>query len=188
MESDELASDPLFLAALDEANAELSGRTAATRRGRPVRSSKRDAVGWLREDLSPAPEGLAAQRLNEERLATLRLRMVPGLGPRLLANLLQHFGSAAEAIRADTEALCRVTGIHVKTASSIKLSRDHRELDELVHWCQHHDTAICFRGEDHYPQPLEDLDDPPPVLFIRGDYLASDGLAVAIVGTRHATS
>ena len=34
---------------------------------------------------------------------------------------------------------------------------------------------------------LRKIHDPPGVLFVRGEILPSDGLAVAIVGTRHAT-
>jgi len=38
-----------------------------------------------------------------------------------------------------------------------------------------------------YPDPLRDLADPPPAIFIRGDVLASDSMAVAIVGSRRAS-
>jgi DNA processing protein len=41
--------------------------------------------------------------------------------------------------------------------------------------------------DEAYPQRLKEIDQPPPVLYIRGDYLPDDLFAVAIVGTRRVT-
>jgi DNA processing protein len=38
-----------------------------------------------------------------------------------------------------------------------------------------------------YPRLLREIHDPPSVLFVKGEWLPRDGLALAIVGTRHAT-
>ena len=48
-------------------------------------------------------------------------------------------------------------------------------------------TAIAI-GDDRYPDPLRVGDDPPPVLFARGDIGMLNQRAVAIVGTRRATA
>jgi len=42
--------------------------------------------------------------------------------------------------------------------------------------------------DDEYPALLRQVADPPPVLFVRGRLTIEDGQAVAIVGTRRATS
>ena len=39
-----------------------------------------------------------------------------------------------------------------------------------------------------YPRLLREIDDAPPVLYVRGELLPVDEFAVAIVGTRHATT
>jgi DNA processing protein len=46
---------------------------------------------------------------------------------------------------------------------------------------------IVPRGSAGYPQPLDEIPDPPPLLFVHGALQAADALAVAIVGSRHAT-
>jgi DNA processing protein len=42
-------------------------------------------------------------------------------------------------------------------------------------------------GDSEYPANLKQIHDPPPVLFVRGEFLPSDERAVAIVGTRRVT-
>jgi DNA processing protein len=49
-------------------------------------------------------------------------------------------------------------------------------------------VALLCEGEDTYPRLLREIPDPPAILYCRGQLLAEDALAVAIVGTRHATS
>jgi DNA processing protein len=46
---------------------------------------------------------------------------------------------------------------------------------------------LLAESEPDYPQVLRTIPDPPGLLFVRGAMVPSDGLAVAIVGTRHAT-
>src|SRR6185503_18647718 len=47
--------------------------------------------------------------------------------------------------------------------------------------------TVLVESEDAYPKALRTIPDPPGVLFVRGEIRPSDGIAVAIVGTRHAT-
>ncbi len=39
-----------------------------------------------------------------------------------------------------------------------------------------------------YPAALKKIYDPPPVIYVKGDFLPSDSLAVAIVGSRHCSN
>ena len=50
-------------------------------------------------------------------------------------------------------------------------------------------TALSILTESHcgYPRLLREIHDPPGVLFVRGELRPQDALAMAIVGTRHAT-
>lgn len=169
-----------------DVNAELAGMSTRTTRPR-VRTGKRDAVGWLVDDLGDAPEGIARETLDAETLAKLRLTLVSGVGPRTMASLLAHFGTAANVLAASSEALSRVDGVGPKTVNEIKLGSRRDEVDSIVHWCRMHDTEMLVLGSDRYPAMLADLEDAPPILFCRGELLPQDEMAVAIVGTRHAT-
>src|SRR5262245_39787525 len=44
-------------------------------------------------------------------------------------------------------------------------------------------SVVTYRDPD-YPEPLRRLVDPPPFLFVRGRFLATDAASVAIVGSR----
>ena len=49
-------------------------------------------------------------------------------------------------------------------------------------------ARLLLREDDEYPAPLRTIPDPPPFLLARGEVRAEDALALAIVGSRHATA
>ena len=178
----------------DAANAELAnhGRggidaKTARRASDPRRSGKRDGAGWV-TDIGEPPPGIAKETLSPEVLDQLRLSSITGVGPRMMATLLERFGSASEVFRADTDAIASVPGIGPQLYKQIKLESRGYDLDAVVHWCMNHDTEILVKDQSPYPSMLDDLTDSPPILFCRGELLPEDDIAVAIVGTRHATS
>jgi len=117
----------------------------------------------------------------------LQLCLLPGLGPRSLSVLLESFGSAAGVLRAGSDALQRVPGVGPKLAHTIVSASDYVHVDGVLDWCRETRTRILQTEGEGYPEPLCELEDAPPILFCRGRVLPSDRLAVAIVGTRHAT-
>ncbi|MCA9271067.1 MAG: DNA-processing protein DprA, partial [Planctomycetales bacterium] len=53
--------------------------------------------------------------------------------------------------------------------------------------CQEHQLQLVVYGDPEYPQLLTEIPDAPPLLFARGRLAPQDGVAIAIVGSRHAT-
>jgi DNA processing protein len=49
-------------------------------------------------------------------------------------------------------------------------------------------ASIITMGEEGYPEPLLTAFAPPPVLSINGDWLKSDSVSIAVVGTRNPTN
>ena len=47
---------------------------------------------------------------------------------------------------------------------------------------------VLTSDDPAYPARLREIEQPPPVLFVRGEWLAEDQIAVAIVGTRRITA
>lgn len=195
MSSDDSQSQPgMPDVDLDAANAELAvgGRGGVSarvaRRSDDLGSRKSsDSSGWLVDAAEPAAKGLAEKLLPHDVLDQLRLSSVPGIGPRIMAQLLGRFGSAGEVFRSSGDAIQSVQGVGPKLYQQIKLESRNLDLDAIVHWCQQHDTKIMVKGAKPYPATLDDLPDAPPILFCRGELLPEDDIAVAIVGTRHAT-
>ncbi len=124
---------------------------------------------------------------DEPLLDMLCLTLVPGVGPQTCRALLEHFGTATDVLNASRDRLKGVPNVGPKLADKIVSARtdfDPRaELDE----CRKHDTQIVLRGDSNYPAALEEIPDPPNLLYVRGELIEADALAVAIVGSRHCT-
>ena len=127
------------------------------------------------------------QPASSARSAELLLALTPGIGPRLRKALLDHFGSAEAVIGAMASDLRAVPGIGQKLSRSIIAARQEIDVEAELEDCRDHGITVLVESEESYPQSLRTIPDPPGVLFLQGDLLPSDGLAVAIVGTRHAT-
>jgi DNA processing protein len=121
------------------------------------------------------------------RSAELLLALTPGIGPRLRKALIGHFGSAEAVMGAAASDLRGVPGIGQKLSRSIVESRQQIDVEKELEECRSNDVTVLVESEEAYPAPLRSIPDPPGVLFVRGAIVPSDGIAVAIVGTRHAT-
>src|SRR5439155_26022513 len=83
--------------------------------------------------------------------------------------------------------LCAVEGIGPKLSRNIALARTQTDIEAELGDCQRSGVQVLVESQPGYPEPLRTIHDPPGVLFVRGELVPSDGLAVAIVGTRHGT-
>lgn len=118
---------------------------------------------------------------------TLRLALLPGIGPRTMTLLLDRFGDAAAVLSADRDELAAVAGVGPKLVHAIRTADHFVDADGVLSWCEQNDVRIVPQSDDDYPSLLHQIDDPPSVLFQQGEILPADELAVGIVGTRHAS-
>jgi DNA processing protein len=123
----------------------------------------------------------------EETLNLLRLTLVPGIGPRTIAQLLEVFFTATSALAASADKLRELPRGGERLIAAIRCARNEVDPGATVQWCQDHDVRIIAKGDAEYPATWASLPDAPPVIYLRGAITASDALAVAIVGARHAT-
>lgn len=126
--------------------------------------------------------------MSDDLESTLRLAMLPGVGPRTLADLLEHFGTAESVLAADSERLSSVRNVGPKLVNAIRHAADHVDVEAILQWCADHQVSILQKPSALYPKSLRELPDAPPLLFVGGELRPCDALAVAIVGTRHATA
>ena len=117
----------------------------------------------------------------------LCLAMVQGVGPLAMQRLLEHFSSPTKVLAASQEELQYVSGIGQTLAKRITQARTEVDIDEQLRLAAEHNIAILTPADERYPHLLRELPDPPAVLFLLGEFKEIDGLAVAIVGTRHAS-
>lgn len=113
--------------------------------------------------------------------------LVKGIGAVRLRNLIRHFGDVETAWHASPQEM-RAAGLGPKLIETMQQVRAGVSL-ELV-WERVHSLGIqVLTWEDEaYPRRLKEIDQPPPVLYLRGNLLPEDEWAVAIVGTRGITA
>lgn len=113
--------------------------------------------------------------------------LIKGIGAVRLQALIKHFGDLEIAWKAEPIDLARA-GLNRKVIERIVQARQNVDLEKL--WAKIESQGIkIFTWEDEtYPQRLKEIEQPPPVLYIRGEYLPDDLFAVAIVGTRRVTA
>lgn len=119
----------------------------------------------------------------------INLSLVPGLGLGGYWRLIEHFHSPAEVLRASKKDLLNVKGIKERQISGLfsSLDNQNRGENELERLAALGGAALAFE-DDGYPPLLHQLVDPPPVLYILGKSELLCNSAVAIVGSRAATS
>ena len=113
--------------------------------------------------------------------------LIKGIGAVRMQALVQHFGDLADAWKASPVDLAEA-GLGRKVIERVIQAREEVDLGKLWEKIESQGIKILTWQDESYPGRLREIDQPPPVLYIRGDYLQDDLFAVAIVGTRRVTA
>ena len=117
----------------------------------------------------------------EERLDWLRLIRSSNIGPRTFHDLVGHCGGVRQAILALPE-LARRGGSRSIRICSRKIAE--AELTQS----RAHGIEFVAMGEPDYPLRLQMIDDPPPLIAMRGNRDVLRQPLIAIVGSRNASA
>lgn len=132
-----------------------------------------------------ADEGAAS---SDSLLAWLTLTMTPGIGPGTCRRLVEAFGSPAGVIAARPAVLAAVPGVKRSLRDTLAKGWDagaaQRELDA----CARQGIRPIAWDSPLYPEALRHIDNPPMVLFVKGEAALLAAPAVAVVGARAASS
>ena len=118
----------------------------------------------------------------------LALALIPGLGPKLTAALLERFGSAAAARRATAAQLRSIPHIGEILAESFATALQTVDVKSERERLAKHGVRPVPLGDPAYPSPLAAVNCPPPLLYFRGEWTPADVGGIAIVGSRSCTS
>lgn len=124
---------------------------------------------------------------NSQLVEYLRLVLTTGVGPLTLDRLLERFGSASAIFAASPNELSEVEGVGVALARRLRSREFLDEALRTIEVCEANGIRIVMPDEACFPRLLRELPDPPSVLYVRGELLEIDNLAIAIVGTRGAS-
>jgi DNA processing protein len=117
----------------------------------------------------------------------VRLSLIEGVGPRIRQDLLERFGTAEAIFDASPDQVRDVRGVGPKLLSRLTLARSQTDPIRELQLCKDAGVKLILQSDPNYPRLLSELPDPPYILYCRGEIVSQDGVAVAMVGTRHPT-
>jgi DNA processing protein len=118
----------------------------------------------------------------------IALNMTPGVGPRVTARLLEHFGAAEAIFDAPRRelALLRLTP---DTIESIATRELHARAENEIEIVRKLGGEILVLDDGVYPALLRETYDPPVVLYVKGAWAEClEHPCVAIVGSRRCST
>jgi DNA processing protein len=116
-----------------------------------------------------------------QRIAWLRLIRSDNVGPATFRDLINHCGSAENALAMLPE-LSRRGG----AARAIRIASVEEAERELAA-AERHGACFVGIGEPDYPPALRQIDGAPPLLAVKGDLSAASRPSIGIVGSRNAS-
>ena len=123
----------------------------------------------------------------EDKIYWVAVNLVKGIGAVRLRALLDYFGDLKTAWNAPADALMQA-GLSEKVAARLVEVRSTKDLQKMAEWIEKHDIQVFTWNDENSPAILKEIDQPPPVLYVRGKILPEDNRAAAVVGTRKVTA
>lgn len=117
-----------------------------------------------------------------ERLARLALYLGLNLNPAAFHRVIRHVGSASAAFEGRDLMVLRVNLAPLLSAGLFE------EAQTRLDQARETGLDLLIWGDDNYPLRLEEIPDPPPALWVRGQIEPGDQFAVGLVGSRAASA
>jgi DNA processing protein len=124
-----------------------------------------------------------------ELAAWIRLTLIPGIGGESRRQLLRAFGSPEAVFAAPPSALRGVLdgAAGSRLAERLLVHDDETAMEATLAWAAQPGNHVLTLADSTYPQALLTADDPPVLLYAKGDVALLNRPAFAIVGSRNAT-
>ena len=123
----------------------------------------------------------------DSREALVALNLIEHVGPVRVRQLLDCFGEPQNILRASRSQLLQAKGIGEETADSIAGWEKTIDLNAELKRIADFGCRVLTQADAEYPELLRQIYDPPIVLYVKGELLAKDKNAVAMVGSRMTT-
>lgn len=121
------------------------------------------------------------------RIHWIWLATRPDLSDRKKRAVLEVFPDPEDAYLADEKAFADME-LSAEELASL-LDKNLTQAEKILEACEEKDIRICVLSEEDYPFRLKNIDDPPMVLYYRGQLPDFDKApAIAAVGTRKASA
>ncbi len=112
--------------------------------------------------------------------------LVKGIGAVRFKQILDFFGSAETAWESPTSGFVSA-GLPQKVVENFVTVRNQVDLERVMDRINSSGIRVMTWLDADYPRRLKEIDQSPPVLYIKGSINVEDDWAVAVVGTRRVT-
>ncbi len=109
--------------------------------------------------------------------------LVRGIGAVRFQQILSYFGDLSIAWEAPAEAF-REAGLPERALDNLLQHRQDTDLDRIYESILEQNVTVLTLLDDDYPKLLRQIEQSPPVLYVRGSLIPADDFAIAMVGTR----
>jgi len=109
--------------------------------------------------------------------------LVRGIGAVRFQQILSYFNDLSIAWQAPEEAF-QQTGVPKPALANLFKLRREIDLDQLYDSILEKGISVLTLLDEDYPRLLKEIDQSPPVLYVKGALTPADEFAVAMVGTR----
>src|SRR5437762_7695886 len=110
----------------------------------------------------------------DSREALVALNLIEGVGSVRTRSLLEHFGEAPAILAASKSQLLHVRNIGEETAEAIATWEKTIDLAAELKRIKEFGCHILIQSDPEYPELLQQIYDPPFVLYVKGELTAKD--------------
>jgi DNA processing protein len=123
----------------------------------------------------------------EELASWLRLAMTPAVGRATARRLLAAFGLPQQVFSQSPQALGALASAAQVQALCAEPPEWHAQVEATWAWLQEGGRSIVTLADPAYPAALLETEDPPLLLYLRGQPVGTWPRAIAVVGSRNPT-
>lgn len=119
----------------------------------------------------------------------LSLKMTGQVGPRTFELLMAVYNTVGEILLAEEEEFLEFSGIGPKRSKA--LAEAYTNLDkaqEIIENLKTSNTGVVTRLDDEYPETLCELNDPPMLVFYKGELPSPESKRVAVIGSQNVSN
>lgn len=130
--------------------------------------------------------GTQTKASHDDTLHWLALKLVPGLGTRLAARLIQNYGNPQKVFSASQTELVDL-GVPPLVAQSLGSGSAFEQAAKEAALIEKCGVELLAWSDERFPGTLKEIFEPPVTLYARGDLSLLDQPCLAVVGSRKPT-
>lgn len=124
---------------------------------------------------------------DEERIYSIALTQIPGVGHIGAKRLVDGMGSATDVFRYHTELPDRLPGVNRAVVAALDSPQALKRAEQEYEFARNNRISCFTLADEDYPSRLRECDDAPVVLFFKGKANLNALHIINMVGTRNAT-